>query len=413
MVAELALATPEAEQIVDGVLAGTLPEAIARSLVEHRVIERVVVEVLASAEFEAKDLSARESERTERVVAQVLASPAIERALAEALESQLTLEFTERLLHSPAFRLALTNVLSSPEVRAAFTRQSKSLAEETATGLRHRVHRLDDTAERGPRRWFHRPPRAQVGAAGEASPVAYAGFATRGVALTVDAALAAMIFLTGSAVVGLVGSLIWHPHWPASLVAVLLALAGLLVNVLYFAGFWSTAGQTPGMRVMHLRVVDPSGSPPGLGRSLVRLVGLALAILLLFTGFLPALVDDRRRALQDFLARTLVLETKDEPLLVGEALPRDGLRRTAIRSSRPTRARRDAPRRPGATQSGGQPWRSGHPTVRRFDGPAGVDWIAIADRIGIGEARGHLHGFDRAGRCGLQDGRERQEESPG
>ena len=314
MVAELALATPEAEQIVDGVLAGTLPEAIARSLVEHRVIERVVVEVLASAEFEAKDLSARESERTERVVAQVLASPAIERALAEALESQLTLEFTERLLHSPAFRLALTNVLSSPEVRAAFTRQSKSLAEETATGLRHRVHRLDDTAERGPRRWFHRPPRAQVGAAGEASPVAYAGFATRGVALTVDAALAAMIFLTGSAVVGLVGSLIWHPHWPASLVAVLLALAGLLVNVLYFAGFWSTAGQTPGMRVMHLRVVDPSGSPPGLGRALVRLVGLALAILLLFTGFLPVLVDDRRRALQDFLARTLVLETKDEPL---------------------------------------------------------------------------------------------------
>ena len=304
MVAELALATPEAEQIVDGVLAGTLPEAIARSLVEHRVIERVVVEVLASAELEAKDLSARESERTERVVAQVLASPAIERALAEALESQLTLEFTERLLHSPAFRLALTNVLSSPEVRAAFTRQSKSLAEETATGLRHRVHRLDDTAERGPRRWFHRPPRAEVAFNRKGEMLAY----------TVDAALAAMIFLTGSAVVGLVGSLIWHPHWPASLVAVLLALAGLLVNVLYFAGFWSTAGQTPGMRVMHLRVVDPSGSPPGLGRALVRLVGLALAILLLFTGFLPVLVDDRRRALQDFLARTLVLETKDEPL---------------------------------------------------------------------------------------------------
>ena len=128
-------------------------------------------------------------------------------------------------------------------------------------------HRLDDTAERGPRRLFHRPPRAQV-AAGEASPVAYGGFATRGVALTVDAALAAMIFLTGTAVVGLVGSLVWHPHWATSLVAVLLAVAGLLVNVLYFAGFWSTAGQTPGMRLMHLRVVDPSGSPPGLGRSL-------------------------------------------------------------------------------------------------------------------------------------------------
>jgi uncharacterized RDD family membrane protein YckC len=323
MVAGEVLAAPEAEQIVDGVLAGALPEAIARSLVEHRVIERVIVEALASVELEAEVLSARETERTERVVAQVLASPALERALADALESRLTVEFTERLVHSPAFRLALTNVLSSPEVRAALTSQSKSLAEEMAAGLRHRVYRLDDTAERGPRRWFRRPPRTQVAAAGKASPVACGGFATRGVALTVDAALAALIFLTGTAVVGLVGSLVWHPHWPAALVAVLLAVAGLLVNVLYFAGFWSTAGQTPGMRLMHLRVVDPSGSPPGLGRSLVRLVGLALAILLLFTGFLPALVDDRRRALQDFLARTLILYTKDEPLPTGDTIEND------------------------------------------------------------------------------------------
>ena len=40
---------------------------------------------------------------------------------------------------------------------------------------------------------------------------------------------------------------------------------------------------------MHLRVVDGSGSVPGLARSLLRFVGLALSILLLFVGFLPAL----------------------------------------------------------------------------------------------------------------------------
>ena len=99
--------------------------------------------------------------------------------------------------------------------------------------------------------------------------------------------------------------------------ATFIAVAGLLVEVAYFAGFWSTAGQTPGMRLMHLRVVDRSGSAPGLGRSLLRLVGLALAILLLFTGFLPALVDDRRRALQDFLAGTVVVYDQDAPLPVG------------------------------------------------------------------------------------------------
>jgi hypothetical protein len=38
----------------------------------------------------------------------------------------------------------------------------------------------------------------------------------------------------------------------------------------------------------------------------VRLVGLFLAILPLFAGFVPVFFDGRRRALQDFIARTLV-----------------------------------------------------------------------------------------------------------
>jgi uncharacterized RDD family membrane protein YckC len=64
--------------------------------------------------------------------------------------------------------------------------------------------------------------------------------------------------------------------------------------------------------MMRLRVVGGTGEPPGAGRSLVRFVGLVLAIIPLFAGFLPVLVDDRRRALQDFLAGTVVVY--DEPL---------------------------------------------------------------------------------------------------
>jgi uncharacterized RDD family membrane protein YckC len=315
------LATPEAERVVDGVLAGPLPEAVARSLIERRVVERVVAEALASVDLEAEAVSARETERTERLVEQVLASPALERLLADALESRLTLDLTERMVRSPAFRRALKDVLSSPEVRAALKGQSMSLAEEMAVGVRRRMLRLDDGAERRPRRWFRRLPRPQAAPSG-APPVPYGGIATRGLALAVDAALVAMIFLTGTAVVGLVASLVWDPR-PAWLVGTLIAVAGLLVEVAYFAGFWSTAGQTPGMRLMHLRVIDGSGSAPGLGRSLLRLVGLALAILLLFTGFLPVLVDDRRRALQDFLAGTVVVYEEDAPLFAGESVAKD------------------------------------------------------------------------------------------
>src|SRR3954453_5636111 len=57
---------------------------------------------------------------------------------------------------------------------------------------------------------------------------------------------------------------LWNPR-PASIVGSGIGVAGLLFEAAYFAGFWWTAGQTPGMRIMHLRVVDGSGSAPGLG----------------------------------------------------------------------------------------------------------------------------------------------------
>ena len=308
-VADDVLAAPEAGHVVDGVLAGALPEAIARSLIEHRVIERVLAEVLTSAEPRGEIVSPRETEQTEPLVAQVLASPALEQVLADALESRLTLDVTDRIVRSPAFKHALTQVLSSPELRAALTGQSISFAEELVAGLRQRLRKLDDAIERRPRRWFHRAPRPQVVAGDSVRPPS-AGLATRGVALALDAALVAMIFLIGTAVIGLVVSLVWDPR-PAAVVGTVIAVAGLLFEVAYFTGFWSTAGQTPGMRLLHLRVVDGAGSAPGLGRSLVRLLGLAVAILLLFTGFLPVLVDDRRRALQDFLAGTEVVYDDD------------------------------------------------------------------------------------------------------
>jgi uncharacterized RDD family membrane protein YckC len=301
-VAAEVLATPETEHVVEGVFAGQLPEAIARSLVEHQVVGRVAAEALASADPEREIGSQVETERTERLVEQVLASPALERLLADALDSRLTLDLTDRMVRSQAFRQVLYGVLSSPELRAALTDQSTSFAGEIADGLRRRLRRFDDTAESRARRWLRRPPRPQLSAA----PVPYAGIATRGFGLAVDAALVTMIFLTGTAVVGLVVSLVWTPG-PAWLVGTVIAAAGVVVEVFYFAGFWTTTGQTPGMRLMHLRVVDGSGSVPGVARSLLRFAGVALAILLWFTGFLPALIDNRRRALQDYLGGTVVL----------------------------------------------------------------------------------------------------------
>jgi uncharacterized RDD family membrane protein YckC len=137
--------------------------------------------------------------------------------------------------------------------------------------------------------------------------VPYAGIATRAVALAADVAIAQVIVFGGGAVIALIGSLVGGFSIDTTLERVVAACAWALVVGTYFILFWSTTGQTPGMRAMGLRVLCADGKPPGGLRSAVRLVGLGLAIIPLGAGFLPVLVDDRRRALQDFLAGTVVL----------------------------------------------------------------------------------------------------------
>jgi uncharacterized RDD family membrane protein YckC len=159
--------------------------------------------------------------------------------------------------------------------------------------------------------------------------VPYAGVATRAVGLAIDAAVAQAIVFTAGAVLALIGSLVGDVRLDAT-GKLLAALAWLAVVGTYFVLFWTTAGQTPGMRVMGLRLTTYDGGYPGVARSLVRLVGLGLAIVPLFLGFVPALVDARRRALQDFLARTVVLYADRDLPPVPE--------RAALRASRDVRS---------------------------------------------------------------------------
>ena len=84
------------------------------------------------------------------------------------------------------------------------------------------------------------------------------------------------------------------------------AVAWVAVVGAYFVLFWSTAGQTPGMRLMGLRVVRDR-DPPSVGRSVVRLIGLGAGDRAVFLGFVPVLFDAQRRGLPDFMAHTVVL----------------------------------------------------------------------------------------------------------
>jgi uncharacterized RDD family membrane protein YckC len=66
-----------------------------------------------------------------------------------------------------------------------------------------------------------------------------------------------------------------------------------------------------GVRVVCAR----SGEPVSVRAAIVRLGGMVLAAIPLFAGFLLILVDDRRRGLQDRLARTVVRYSSEPPRL--------------------------------------------------------------------------------------------------
>ena len=146
-----------------------------------------------------------------------------------------------------------------------------------------------------------------------ATRVPYAGLATRALALALDVAIVQVLVFSAAAVLALVGSIVGDLQFDKT--ARLLAAAAWAVSVgSYFVFFWSVAGQTPAMRIMDIRVRRAgSTDPPSLWRSIVWLIGLGLAIIPFFAGFLPVLVDDRRRGLLDMMARTTVVYVAEAP----------------------------------------------------------------------------------------------------
>jgi uncharacterized RDD family membrane protein YckC len=135
----------------------------------------------------------------------------------------------------------------------------------------------------------------------------YAGIVSRTVALAIDAGALTVGFAVASGVLGLILSLFTAVE--VSSPGAVLGAAGVWSVVVgsYFVLFWTLAGETPGMRLMALRVVGGTGEPPRLGRSLVRLVGMILAAIPFFAGYALILFDERRRGLQDMLAGTTVV----------------------------------------------------------------------------------------------------------
>jgi uncharacterized RDD family membrane protein YckC len=142
----------------------------------------------------------------------------------------------------------------------------------------------------------------------EAVDQGYAGFATRTLAFAADAAIIDGVAIAVGVVVALVLSVLPESEHHRTLAVAIGGGAFFVWAIGYFTAFWATTGQTPGNRMMRIRVTRVDGTPLRPRHAAVRVVGIVLAALPLFAGFVPILVTDRRRGLQDYLAGSVVRE---------------------------------------------------------------------------------------------------------
>lgn len=170
--------------------------------------------------------------------------------------------------------------------------------------------------------------------AGQVDGLCYVGLATRVISFVLDAALISVVAITVGVGAALIQGVLHLPSNLQTIIQLVGAAAYIVGTAAYFVGFWTATGQTPGARVMRIRVVTARGEALSSRRALVRFVGVVLAGLPLFAGFVPILFDARRRGFQDRLARTLVVEAPEPSIAQslrlkqraanGELRPRSG-----------------------------------------------------------------------------------------
>ena len=76
--------------------------------------------------------------------------------------------------------------------------------------------------------------------------------------------------------------------------------------------FWTLVERTPGMTFMGLRILSEDGGHVPPRQDVRRLIGLVLAAIPFFLGFLGVLTEERRRGWHDRFAHTVVLYADPE-----------------------------------------------------------------------------------------------------
>jgi uncharacterized RDD family membrane protein YckC len=150
--------------------------------------------------------------------------------------------------------------------------------------------------EGSPSAWIRPEP-----VVGPAPGVEFASHGARLVAYIVDTVIQGVLSIA-VVLVSFVVAFVFPP------LAILGVLAFLVIGIGYFPYFWTKSGQTPGMKMMGIKVVrDVDGGPVTSGQAILRFIGYWVSGLVFYLGYIWIFVDSRRRGWHDLIAGTVVV----------------------------------------------------------------------------------------------------------
>ena len=164
------------------------------------------------------------------------------------------------------------------------------------------------------------PPPGYAPIQATAGQTTYAGFWIRVVARIVDAVLLGIPFAILFAIFAVAGGLFASTSnsnsqssngTAAALFGgafVLLYLLALAVTFGYWIYFWGKSGETIGMRLLHLRVIDANtGASIGYGRATIRLLMTFVNTWACYIGWIWVAFDPRKQGWHDKVANSVVV----------------------------------------------------------------------------------------------------------
>lgn len=141
----------------------------------------------------------------------------------------------------------------------------------------------------------------------------YASFGLRLLAYIIDSILLALVFVPVGLLLGVAAALLGSEGAEelSALASAVINLLSIIVAWVYSAVLESSTWQaTIGKRILGIKVTDMSGNRISFGKATGRHFGKFLSSIICAIGFIMAAFTEKKQALHDILASTLVVEGK-------------------------------------------------------------------------------------------------------